>query len=156
MSVGMEVPGQKTDGTWLPCAAGTSDVAAVGAAVPFLALAGCCWGTPRLAHFWVGDQCGASPALGARKPLERNQSWAGAQEVFESPLLKGGLTPCSPGPLSLRGRQHAESLAILAVRGLSLPGACLHPGHEHAPPISAQALTVANSPSLGFRLIPEA
>lgn len=155
MSVGMEVPGQKTDRTWLPCAAGTSDVEAVGAAVPFLALAGCCWGTPRLAHFWVGDQCGASPALGARRPLERNQSWAGAQEVFESPLLKGGLAPCSPGPLSLWGRQHAESLAILAVRGAQPVWSLSAPRPRACSPNFCTG-SVANSPSLGFRLIPEA
>lgn len=82
-----------------------------------LLFAGCCWGMPGLAPCWVGDQCGASSALGTRKPLERSQAWADAQEVLESAMLKGDLTPCSPGPLSLRCRQHAQCLAILAVHG---------------------------------------
>lgn len=40
-----------------------------------------------------------------------------AQEVFESPLCKSGLTPCSLGPLSLQGWQRAECPATLPGRG---------------------------------------
>lgn len=68
-------------------------------------------------------------------------------------MLKGGLTSCSPGLLCLQDK----CLAVLPIPGAqSLEPVARQGMAEHTCPASAQPLTVADSPSLGFRLILEA
>lgn len=91
---------------------------------------------------------GVRPGLMPRRCLSPPCSRVVSHHVPEGPSRAGSTLSIWPSSPSM---------------GLSLPGACgragdacLRPGHRGCPPVSAQALTVANSPSLGFRLIPEA